>query len=467
MSSSVLMISHDLVGPQMAGSGMRYWELARVLAAHCNVTLAAPEGSAPVTEPLPMAFVTYHRYDIEAMRPLVESCDIVVSVGDTLLEFPFLLDCDKYIVMDGYDPHTLESLAWNQGQTPEQRLHGYRDRLRVVDLQCTLGDFFICASERQRMLWLGWLEARGRINPFTYDEDPTLRSLIGVVPTGVPTEPPRHTRPLVREVVRGISREDFVLVWGGGIWDWLDPLTLIRAVAQVVPTIPQVRLYFPGPRHPDRDRVPDMDMRRRAIELSQALGLWQRHVFVGEWVPYADRQNYLLEANVGCSLHFPSIESTFAFRTRVLDYIWAGLPMIVTRGDVASELVAEHDLGVVVDYADEDGVAEAIARLFSIPRASFQERFARVRQDLRWERNAQPLVRFCRAPRRAPDKDALGGPYREGADLAQVVEQEKEIARLRGIVAGYERGRFMRFMKWVHQTQRRARALLSGHTVLC
>jgi glycosyltransferase involved in cell wall biosynthesis len=307
------------------------------------------------------------------------------------------------------------------------------------------------------MLWLGWLEAMGRVNPFTYDQDRSLRALIDVVPTGIPAEPPRHTHPLVRGVIPGISEEDLLLVWGGGVWNWLDPLTLIEAVARVVETHPQVRLYFPAPRHPYREYVPDMAMRQAAVELSRQLGLEGKNVFWGEWVPYRERQNYLLEADVGCSLHFETAESYFAFRTRVLDYIWAGLPMIVTRGDATSELVEEHGLGFVVDYEDVDGVVDAILCLMQIPREHFGERFEGVQKMFTWERNAEPLVRFCRDPRRAPDKEALGKRQQQDLGLDQIARQEQEIARLHDIVAGYERGRFIRFTKWLRRMTQRLR----------
>ena len=41
-ATSVLIVSHDVVGARMAGPGIRYWELGRVLAQHCRVTLAVP-----------------------------------------------------------------------------------------------------------------------------------------------------------------------------------------------------------------------------------------------------------------------------------------------------------------------------------------------------------------------------------------------------------------------------------------
>ena len=468
MPVQVLLISHDLVGPRMAGPGMRYWELARVLARHTSVTLAAPAGSglpsegAPEGEPS-LRLVQYARRDAAlmraTMRKLVEAAEVVVVPGDSCVEFPFLLSTDKCLVMDGYDPHTFENLVWNRGRPLEERLESHRRRLRILEMQCAAGDFYICAGERQRMLWLGWLEAAGRVNPLTFDEDPALLKLVDMVPTGVPSEPPKHTRPLVRGVVPGIGQDDPLLVWGGGVWNWLDPLTLIRAVERVAAKFPHLRLYFPGPRHPNQAVVPDMAMRRAAVDLCEERGLNGTHVFWGDWVPYEERQNYLLEADVGCSLHYASIESTFAFRTRVLDYIWAGLPMVVTRGDAASEWVERYGLGVVVDYEDVDGVAAAIDRLLSVPRADYAARFDRARRARSWEQCAQPLVRFCQNPRRAPDK-VLDRNWVQGPSEQEVRALRREVERLRATVAGYESGRFIRLMRWLHELRRKARERL-------
>jgi len=144
-------------------------------------------------------------------------------------------------------------------------------------------------------------------------------------------------------------------------------------------------------------------MYQRAIQLVQDLGL-QSHVFFGEWVPYADWQNYLLEADVGIALHFDTLETRMAFRTRVLDYLWGGLPMVLTRGDATGDLVARHGLGHLVDYADVAGVAEALLDVLTQPRAAWEARFPEVRAQLTWERATAPLVEFCRAPHYSADR---------------------------------------------------------------
>jgi hypothetical protein len=138
--------------------------------------------------------------------------------------------------------------------------------------------------------------------------------------------------------------------------------------------------------------------------------------------------------------------------------------MIVTRGDAASEWVEQHDLGIVVDYQDVEGVAQAIVDLVATPRKAFRERFERARMERSWEQSAQPLLRFCLNPRRAPDRapdspaaltwwTGLAAGFRSG--LGQVdgglwAAEGREVERLQEAVAGYEQGRFMRLMRWLH-----------------
>ena len=67
---------------------------------------------------------------------------------------------------------------------------------------------------------------------------------------------------------------------------------------------------------------------------------WARAVlFVDGWIPYDDRAGYLLDADVGVSLHRNHLEAVYAFRTRMLDYLWAGLPVVCTREHSFAELV--------------------------------------------------------------------------------------------------------------------------------
>ncbi|MFP4394352.1 MAG: glycosyltransferase [Anaerolineales bacterium] len=358
------------------------------------------------------------------------------------------------IIMDGYDPHAVETLSLFAGYPTQIQRH--QERERILSLQCLAGDFFICASERQRTWWLGLLEAHGRVNPYTFDADPALRNLIDVVPFALPSKSFPRTQINIPE----ISTDDKVLLWGGGIWEWLDPLTVIRAMPRILEDSPQAKLLFPGTRHPN-PAVPAM----RKVEEAQALVAelqLQDAVIFGDWVPREAWNAYLARADVGLSLHPDTYETHLAYRSRLLDYIWAGLPMVVTRGDETSKLVSRFQLGRVVDYEDVAGVAAAVSDVLARPKTAFSAGFTDARQALTWEQAAQPLIAFCRAPRRAPDKaalgDRLGNHYYEQklqalrAERARLTRQQ---AHLQALISGYEQGKFIRLMKWMRSLMRR------------
>lgn len=446
----ILVISHDVVGPKMAGPGIRYWELARVLAQSFSVILATP--NAAQMPDVGVQLWPYQPGVWDSIAPVLAEARTIVLCGDVLAWFPQLMQGETPLVVDGYDPHPLETLALFAG-TPEQA-ERHQDRERVLQMQCRAGDFFLCASERQRDWWLGLLEAAGRVNVQTYQADPSLRRLVDVVPFGLAAQPPQHTHSVMKGVLPGIGPEAKVILWGGGLWEWLDPLTLLRAFPAVLADCPEARLVFPGTRHPNV-AVPAMRMYQRAAQLVQELDL-QPYVIFGGWASYVDWQNYLLEADVGVALHFDTLETRMAFRTRVLDYIWAGLPMVLTRGDATGDLVAQHALGRLVEFEDVAGVAAALLDVLAQPRAAWAARFPEARAQLTWERGAEPLVRFCHAPYRTAERAFQSVAVVDNARMAQlaalemqVVQQNTELARLRALVDGYERGRFIRLMKWL------------------
>ena len=146
-----------------------------------------------------------------------------------------------------------------------------------------------------------------------------------------------------------------------------------------------------------------------AIRLSRRLGLFDRSVFFNDWVPYAERQNYLLEADLGITLHRSVLETRFAFRTRLLDCLWAGLPVIATEGDTMSRHMQQEELGRVVAPGDKTVVAGTILELLARPnlKRDLRPRFEAVAAHFQWEVVAAPLTEFCRNPCPSPDRAHL------------------------------------------------------------
>lgn len=394
----ILIVTHDVVGEAMAGPAIRCWEFARILAREMPVTLATPHASSLCPEGFELV-----QYDGEQLEVLACESEVIILSGATLWRFPFLRSVDAPLVVDIYDPFLLESLPMLSREPVAERRRRHAETLDALTDLLVWGDYFLCSSEKQRDYWLGWLNALGRINPHTYDDDPTLRRLIDVVPFGVPDTPPEHTRSVVKGVRPGVAPTDHVVLWGGGIYNWFDPLTLIHAMDRVSSRRDDVKLVFLGIRHPNPKAGGD-EMAQQTVALSRELGLYERCVFFNDWTPYNERENYLLEADVGISLHFAHLETHFSFRTRLLDCIWTALPIIVTHGGVLSSLVTEYQLGWVVDYESVDDVTAAILESVEASREGFKDRFAAVASQLRWTTVMKPLIDFCRKPRCARDR---------------------------------------------------------------
>ena len=395
----VLVITGDPIAPVMAGPGIRACELARVLSGQMDVRVASLTHVEPID--VPFEVVSAHR---SALIPHVHWADVVVVQGFVLSLNPWLAKTNKVIVADLYDPMHFEHLEDVRHEPAATADRDVANTIAALTEQLRRADFFICASEKQRDMWLGHLGAVGRVNPLTYAADDTLRSLIDVVPFGIADTPCEASQPAIKGVVPGITKKDKVALWGGGIYNWFDPLTLIRAVAVVAAKHKNVRLFFMGVAHPNPD-VAAFDMVPRARKLSDELGLTDTHVFFNEkWVPYAHRVDYLADADLGVSTHFEHVETAFSFRTRILDYLWAGLPVVSTEGDAFANLLSDSRAGVVVPYQDVDALSIALeSMLFSDAGARAATASAQLAQSFRWSTVAHPLVQFALTGGRAAD----------------------------------------------------------------
>jgi glycosyltransferase involved in cell wall biosynthesis len=399
--SRVLVVTADVLRAQMAGPAMRAWHIAAHLSAGNDVRLVT---TSPFCEVGGNGFAVYAAGP-EALAEAEAWCDVMVLQGYVTLHHPVLATSGKVIVFDVYDPLHVETLALTHGTVSEARDNHVRLSVDTMNGQLARADFLMCASSRQRDLFIGELCALGRVNSLTYDDDPTLDRLISIVPFGLPDDDPQRHRPALRGVVPGIGPDDDVIVWAGGVYDWFDPLTLVRAMALLAPRRPKARLFFMGMRHPNPD-VPEMRVATATRALAAELGLAGTHVFFNDgWVDYADRQDYLLDADIGVSLHHDNAETRYSFRTRQLDYLWAAIPVVSTVGDMFAELVQAEGTGLTVPAEDAAAVADAIGGLLDDPAlaAACRARAAEVRPRFRWSQVLEPLAQFCRQPRRAPD----------------------------------------------------------------
>jgi len=343
----------------------------------------------------------------ESLQQQSNDADVAVVQGHAANDF-FAHARPIPTVIDLYDPFIIENLHYFESRGAEVFTH---DHATVVNALLR-GDLFLCASNAQRLFWLGMLLAVGRLNPATFESDPNLDSLIRIAPFGVP--------PLRDRVPASEPRVLF-----GGIYDWYDPILAIDAIALARESLPQISLTFT--KHPN----PSMTPQGKTAEATQYVkrSSYESFVRFEPWFEY-ERRGDFFDRFALALLTFPhSLETELSMRTRVYDYLWGGLPIVTSSAPGTDEILARYKCGVVVKSTSPRAFADAILRAFSEQTAmrSAARNFVLEHQ---WPGALKPLREFCRKPRTDANKETF-------AVRMQVPERPASIlARLKRRIGG-------------------------------
>jgi glycosyltransferase involved in cell wall biosynthesis len=371
----MLFVCNDVVGTSMAGPGIRYWELAHALARRGQQAVILSKHLEKGFSSNALAFVG--KSSFFNLATWLYRSDFVVQSGRPL---PVLLSVlfRKKIIFDQYDPVIFEFLerkprTWPGKFANRTMLFLWNIRQRII---LRFGHGFLVANEKQKDLLIGQMTILGHTKKIAF---------ICLLPFGLPSVQPVKNGSVLRGTK--IKDTDFLLVWGGGIWDWFDPFTLLRAMAKIRSRRDDIKLFFPGIKPPSPDSQ-KMTVAKEFMDEARALGLLDETVFINPgWYPYDRRADYLLEADAGIILHRDSLETRFAFRTRMLDYLWAGLPIISSRGDSWADLIEKNGLGTTVSCGDVDDVVKAITRMAEdrVYRERCREQVRKITADYTWD----------------------------------------------------------------------------------
>ena len=361
----ILLISYDPVGADMAGLGIRTFELARVLAHHGDVTVA--HGGRTTGDFEGVNTLPFRPHDPAALRAQIDRTDVILTHPVGPLVGRWLRRSRARVIHDLYDPETLETLELFAGRPMvARRLLGHLTLDRLHNALRT-AHHLICASEKQRDLWLGAMwsaphrSARLRPRP-----DPALCDRHSAVRRRCRATGRRARAPGPRERFAAIGPDAELVLWNGGIWNWLDAPAAVAAVAELARRRPRLRLLFMG----GASRAAAREATERARALAADLGVLDRIVlFHDGWVPYAERGSWLKQADCAISTHCGHLEARFAFRTRMLDCFWSGLPIVCSAGDALAERVERDDLGAVATPGDRSALIAGLERVLDRGRA--------------------------------------------------------------------------------------------------
>ena len=398
----IAIICNDTFGHRMAGPAIRSLELALALSSAHDVWLVGDLNLDEIELPVPRLSATQ-----ENIRTTSITADVVIVQGDALKRFPALKSARGALVADLYCPTQLEYFVSSDSVHELSRTNTALGIAETLSEQLYIADHFLCASQRQLHFWLGAFSLTGRLDGSVGMRalEYSMHEAFSLIPFGVSNQPPPADQKRLRERFN-LKQDDFVLIWGGGIYDWFDVGTIIKAIAQLSQLGLPVHLVFMGVKHPNPN-IAEHDIVREAVKLARELDVLDAHVhFNFGWIDYKERHTYLLDADAGVSAHLNNLETVFSFRTRMLDYLWCGLPIIATRGDEFGDSLESRQAGIAVDFQDVQGWKGAIERLMADRslRRLFSENAIKWSKDLRWSTLTSDFSKKCHSIKASPKR---------------------------------------------------------------
>lgn len=382
MTRALLVCPEPLGHGQPAGIGIRFLEMANVLLAdgHSVTLLSRDAGSVSGCRTGPITPENLLRESHEAEVAIVQG-----HVANELFAHGAAIPT----VVDLYDPFIVENLHYYQSRGAEVFTHDHATLIQSL----LRGDLFLCASEAQRLFYLGALLACGRVNPIAFTSDPNLESLLRIAPFGVG---PAHS-----PISDSMTAPSYDVLFGG-LYDWYDPVLAIEAVTIARVSLPDATLTFTT--HPNPSLTPQGKLAEAMTFANQ-----QGYDFVRfePWVPYEERGSFFDRFGAALMTFPRSIETDLSMRTRVYDYIWGGLPVVTSSAPGTDELVTRYGAGTVVSSDSPGDFANALVSVLRGERARMREGAKRFVDDHQWTRTLQPLVSFVRAPRMDATKEAF------------------------------------------------------------
>lgn len=292
-----------------------------------------------------------------------------------------------WIDMNGTHPAEIQ-LQGNEDGKGGERL------VRILALENSLlmrGDAFSTPSRRQAFAVSGELLLLGRMGTRSKE----------VIPV----------KPIQNCSIGGFEKRHkstvgFRIISTGSFNQWFDEITLFKALEYVMERYESVEFVSTGGRIPFSPGK--YDNFRKMVENSR---FKERFTLYG-WIPYDELIEVYKIASVAVYADIPSMETTLGARTRALDWIKRGIPVICTDGAEISEDIRKHDLGIVVPQKDHEALAEAFLQLISstdtLERISTnQEKWCSGEGSS--EKLFQPLVHWCAKPLRI-EANPVGTP---------------------------------------------------------
>ncbi|HEX7102817.1 MAG TPA: glycosyltransferase family 4 protein [Nitrolancea sp.] len=326
----------DPARPGASGLSDIVWNMARELAKlGDDVHIVGPY----TVEPDPIDGITVHRFKLPPIgyRNIAGHILIVLAAWRVARRIPNLdaIHAPEYLTTGIIAPFSrVPVLLTTPGNIYERIAHGNPfDPLTTQVLK---------VAARSSARWCTLIDAISKDMTKWWVKTGAKRERIVMIPHGIDGNAYRPV-PNARAKL-GVNDGDRMLVFAGRLSAEKNPALLIRAMARIVPTAPDMHLYFVG----------DGPERSTLANLAESLGLSDQVSFAGQVSP--DHMPYWYSAADAVVL--PSASE--ALPRVMLESMACGSVFVGTRISGVVDHVRDGETGYLVDVGDEAGLARAI-----------------------------------------------------------------------------------------------------------
>lgn len=347
---------------KIEGGGMRAWGLAKGLQANgidatvainsgFPLTLTEHDGIQLLSWSLDADFAkTINSYD----AVIVSYCmgDLSVFIADNIRD-------DVQLILDAYVPIYIEVSA-RDAKDMDIEYVNYMADLRRHNHTLMRGDYFLYANPAQERLYTGVLSALGIVNPYSYHTDRLLYSPFGIHREDITTSKNPYAE-------LGISKDDFTVLWFGGIYPWFRIEEYLEAIKHLSSNS-KFKFVFVGGKNPFNDNEDIARQYTKTLEFAHSNNLFGKSMHFIDWVDFDTRINWFRNADVIVSLNQPGKENAYSWRTRVMDFVWGEAATITNGGDPLSEEMVNEKAAVKLTSLSSGAIVEALQELQSKPK---------------------------------------------------------------------------------------------------
>lgn len=378
-------------------------------------------------------------WEISTLAEKIQEFDSVLvsyNAGDITQTVVDNIRQDQQLILDGYVPIHIEMSARNSDNL-DREYDAFNFENKIWTKALRRGDILLCANEAQKKFYTGVMAQVGRINPITYgDED-----LIQIVPYGIYREKAVAKHDPVSKLVK--NKKAFKLLWFGGIYPWFDLTNLLEAVKNANKTTP-IELIMVGVKNPFNQH-PDFIKRYEEVMDYIKNNNMDEIVHITDWVKFEDRAEWYLGSDAVVLINNIGMENTLAWRTRLVDYVWADLPIVTNGGDPMSDILEANKAVYILPDLDAKTIEKEIIKISKDKETLKQvsTNLSKVRRLFYWDKVTENLSKLISKGYKPADAgllkevEILNSPVLQDAGGSRIVRAKNKARRITGKALRY------------------------------